>query len=102
LAKLPAHHRVRYTEPDGITPDGRPLQWLENAGLHDLGLHAGRQTEATVPTTGFKNTEFATFRSDYFFASAMLLKSLKDYRVIKSEVTHLASDHYPIWAEFCP
>lgn len=102
LAELPAHHRVRYTEPDGATPDSRPLQWLESAGLHDVGHHAGENAEATVPTAGFRDTEFATFRSDYFFASIALLKSLKDYRVIKNELTHSASDHYPIWAEFAP
>jgi exodeoxyribonuclease-3 len=102
LAGLPAHHRVRYTEPDGITPDGRPLQWLESAGLHDVGFRAGRHADATVPTAGFKDTEFATFRSDYFLASVTLLKSLKDYRVIRNEVTDKASDHDPIWAEFTP
>jgi endonuclease/exonuclease/phosphatase family metal-dependent hydrolase len=102
LAELAAHHRVRYTEPDGITPDSRPLQWLESAGLHDVGHHAGQSADATVPTAGFRDTEFASSRSDYFFASAALLQSLQDYRVIKNEITHSASDHYPIWVEFAP
>ena len=100
LSALQAHFRLRYTDPDGVTPDGRPLQLLESAGFVDLGQRAGKIADATVPTAGFKGTEFATFRSDYFLASPTLAKHLREYRVIRNAVTDTASDHYPIWAEF--
>lgn len=102
LAQLPAHFRLRYTEPDGITPDGRPLQFLESAGWQELGRISAQQDIPTVPTAGFSGTEFATFRSDYFLATERLAKHLQRYLVIRDDVTDKASDHYPIWAEFTP
>jgi exodeoxyribonuclease-3 len=102
LADLQPHFRLRYTYPDGTTPDGRPLQFLESAGWCELGHAIGDTATATVPTAGYSGTEFATFRSDYFLATRRLAKSLTHYEVIRSAVTDKASDHYPIWAEFRP
>lgn len=102
LADLQAHFRLRYTHPDGITPDGRPLQFLESAGWCELGHHSGDARTPTVPTAGYSGTEFATFRSDYFLATSRLAKSLVRYEVIRTGITDKASDHYPIWAEFQP
>jgi endonuclease/exonuclease/phosphatase family metal-dependent hydrolase len=85
LAGLQPHFRLRYTHPDGVTPDGRPLQFLESAGWQELGHVSG---------------DTATFRSDYFLATQRLAKALVPYQVIRSAVTDKASDHYPIWAEF--
>lgn len=100
LAKLTPHYRLRYTGFDGKAPDSRPLQFLESAGWIELGHQAQAHHEFTVPTTGFKGTEFAHFRSDYFLASASLNKHFKRYQVIKNDITNKASDHYPILAEF--
>ena len=100
LADLQPHFRLRYTHPDGVTPDGRPLQFLESAGWQELGHVSGATATPTVPTAGYSGTEFATFRSDYFLASRRLASTLVRYQVIRNAVTDKASDHYPIWAEF--
>jgi endonuclease/exonuclease/phosphatase family metal-dependent hydrolase len=102
LADLQPHFRLRYTHPDGSTPDGQPLQFLESAGWVELGHQAGDTGTPTVPTTGYQDTEFATFRSDYFLATQRLAKTLQRYQVIRNAVTDKASDHYPVLVEFQP
>jgi endonuclease/exonuclease/phosphatase family metal-dependent hydrolase len=100
LADLQPHFRLRYTHPDGVTPDGRPLQFLESAGWQELGHDSGDTATPTVPTAGYSGTEFATLRSDYFQATQRLAKTLARDQVMRNAVTHKASDHDPIWVEF--
>ena len=97
---LPAHHRARYLSPDGRTADHRVLRAFDQAGYTDVARRLGRSAEPTVPGTGFTNTEFVPFRSDYFLASAALAETAVAYGVVRDERTDAASDHYPITAEF--
>jgi endonuclease/exonuclease/phosphatase family metal-dependent hydrolase len=48
----------------------------------------------------FKGTEFVPFRSDYILATKALAASATSYSVIKNPITDMASDHYPVLAEF--
>lgn len=101
LADLPDHFRLRYTDVTGRQPDTRPLQFLSSAGWLDLGLQDDDATRVpTVPTAGFEGTEFATFRSDYFLATAPLARRARHYGVLRNSVTDRASDHYSIVVEF--
>ena len=66
----------------------------------DIAAQLQRNTDTTVPTTGFPHTEFVPFRSDYFMASKALAELVTDYAVLKTAQTDSASDHYPIVAQF--
>lgn len=97
---LPSHFQARYLSLDGKTSDKRILETLYQAGFIDLAHRFSQHTEATVPGKAFKGTEFIPFRSDYILASAALAETATFYAVIKNDKTDMASDHYPIVAEF--
>ncbi|VVE75945.1 exodeoxyribonuclease III [Pandoraea captiosa] len=96
---LAPHHRARYLADDLVTLDRTVLARLEAAGWVDLGREFG-SVEPTVPTTAFRETEFATMRCDYLLASAALAKTACQYEVVRTPVTDAASDHYPVLARF--
>jgi endonuclease/exonuclease/phosphatase family metal-dependent hydrolase len=97
---LPSHFQARYLSLDGKTSDKRILETLYQAGFIDIAHRFHRHTESTVPGKAFKGTEFIPFRSDYILASALLAQAATSYAVIKNDKTDMASDHYPIIAEF--
>jgi len=76
------------------------LAHLEAAGWVDVGHTLGGSSVPTVPTAGFTGTEFAVMRCDYLLASKALAARATSYKVIRSPETDMASDHYPILAEF--
>lgn len=96
---LPAHHRARYLSDDLETADRSVIGRLEAAGWVDIGHQSG-SAETTVPTPAYLDAEFAPMRCDYFMASAALARQVRDYRVIRTPDTDIASDHYPIVATF--
>jgi exodeoxyribonuclease-3 len=97
---LPSHFQARYLSLDGKTADKRILETLYLAGFSDIAHCFQQHTEATVPGKAFKGTEFIPFRSDYILASAALAETAISYAVIKNDHTDMASDHYPVVAEF--
>jgi len=97
---LPSHFQARYLSLDGKTADKRILETLYLAGFSDIAHRFQQHTEATVPGKAFKGTEFIPFRSDYSLASAALAETAISYAVIKNDHTDMASDHYPVVAEF--
>jgi endonuclease/exonuclease/phosphatase family metal-dependent hydrolase len=97
---LPAHHRARYLADDLQTADRSVLAHLEAAGWVDVGHALGATGLPTVPTPGFTGTEFAVMRCDYVMATKALATCAKSYRVIRTPVTDMASDHYPVLATF--
>lgn len=97
---LPAQHRARYLADDLRTADRSVLAHLEAAGWVDVGYALGGSGVATVPTAGFIGTEFAVMRCDYLLASKALADKATSYKVIRTPATDMASDHYPILAEF--
>ncbi|KNY31794.1 hypothetical protein ATU3B_13980 [Agrobacterium genomosp. 3 str. CIP 111-78] len=99
LALLPARYRMRYTREDG-TADRTTIAGLLRAGFVDVGNSLEATPTPTVPARGFTNTEFMTFRSDYLFASKRLADCAVGYAVASNDATDVASDHYPIWADF--
>lgn len=69
-------------------------------GWVDVGHALGQSGVPTVPTAGFSGTEFAAMRCDYLLASQALAAHAKSCRVIRTPVTDMASDHYPVLATF--
>lgn len=97
---LPSHSQARYLSLDSTTSDKCILETLYLAGFSDIAHWFNQHTEATVPGKTFKGTEFIPFRSDYILANAALAKIATSYAVIKDDNTDMASDHYPVVAEF--
>jgi len=97
---LAAHHRARYLADDLLTVDRSVMAALEAAGWVDVGHALGGSNVATVPTAGFTGTEFAVMRCDYLLASQALAAHAQSYQVIRTSVTDIASDHYPVLAIF--
>jgi endonuclease/exonuclease/phosphatase family metal-dependent hydrolase len=76
------------------------LRTLYQAGFIDVANKLGGHNEPTVPTGDFKGAEFVPFRSDYILATKSLAELVAAYSVIKTPLADMASDHYPIVAEF--
>lgn len=93
---LEAQHRARYLADDMLSIDKSVMASLEAAGWIDVGNWLDSELKSTVPTPAYRDSEFATMRCDYFLASAALAPYVLSYEVIKNEITHHASDHYPV------
>ena len=98
--ELAAHHRARYLADDLHHADRSVMARLEAAGWVDVGHALNGSNVPTVPTAGFKGTEFAVMRCDYLLASHALAATAKSYRVIHNAITDMASDHYPVIVTF--
>jgi len=99
IDELPSRFKARYVTPDG-TIDTNVMKTFYQAGFIDVASKLGGHNEPTVPTGGFKGTEFVPFRSDYILVTKSLAELVAAYSVIKTPLTDMASDHYPIVAEF--
>lgn len=100
FGSLPAHHRSRYLSGDLRTVDHSVMALLDAAGWVDVGHALDGTGVATVPAAGFTATEFATMRCDYVLASKSLAAYATRYQVIRTPLTDMASDHYPVFASF--
>lgn len=70
---------------------------LLEAGYIDSAVHQGVNCINTVPTkNNFDIAHKLPLRLDYIFVSASLSHYIKDVKVIKTEITEEASDHYPV------
>lgn len=69
------------------------------AGYNDSALKLGKNKITTVPTTLNEANAHGQMRLDYIFLSKSLLQHLSNYKVVKSELTDKASDHYPVIVE---
>jgi len=99
LQELPARFRARYTMPECVQADRTVLSAFYHAGFVDIA-HKFGDNMPTVPATSFIGTEFVPFRSDYILATKALAARATSYSVIKNTITDMASDHYPVIAEF--
>ncbi|MBM2766750.1 endonuclease/exonuclease/phosphatase family protein [Burkholderia anthina] len=93
---LARHHRARYLADDLAGIDRSVIARLEAAGLVDLGRRLHGNGIPTVPAAGYRDTEFATMRCDYLFASPALAERARRYEVLRMPETEHASDHYPV------
>jgi exodeoxyribonuclease-3 len=91
---------TRYLADDDRSLDRSILSRLEAAGWIDVGHARGGTNISTVPARGFRNTEFATMRCDFVMASKAMAVRAIHYEVIRTPVTDIASDHYPVLARF--
>jgi len=97
---LAPHHRARYLADDLRGIDRSVLAHLETAGWVDLGYKLDAECGPTVPTAAYRDVEFATMRCDYLLASQALSARARSYRVIRNDITDMASDHYPVLVTF--
>jgi endonuclease/exonuclease/phosphatase family metal-dependent hydrolase len=97
---LPSHHRARYLAEDLRSADRSVLAHLEAAGWVDVGHALDKEITPTVPTAAFVGTEFAVMRCDYVLATPALAAGACHYEVIRTPLTDMASDHYPVVASF--
>jgi endonuclease/exonuclease/phosphatase family metal-dependent hydrolase len=103
VAELPAHYRARHVLPaESAQLDTRVTATLEAAGFVDLaywfGSGADRPTAPTeLPSTG---AEFRGMRVDYIYASLPLASRVTNVGVVVNDATAVASDHYPVVADF--
>jgi len=99
LDELPSRFKARYVMPEGSV-DKSVMRTFYQAGFVDVAFKLGGHNDSTVPAAEFKGAEFVPFRSDYILATKQLAESATAYSVIKNSITDMASDHYPIVAEF--
>lgn len=71
------------------------------ADYFDAAVQLGKNQESTVPTPANEDLAHASvpMRLDYIFLSNSLLPHLKNYSVLKNQLTDEASDHYPVVVE---
>src|SRR4030042_6741724 len=76
------------------------IKKIISSGYLDSALIFNRKTITTVPT-GVKQDEahLTDMRLDYIFISDSLKKKVKNYSVVKDDLTDRASDHYPVIIE---
>jgi len=65
-------------------------------GYIDTAQLKGKNKEFTVPTPANKDATHAPTRLDYIFISEPLVAHLREYEVVKNNLTEQASDHYPV------
>lgn len=99
LDALSARFRMRYTGDDGRADRGT-IASLLRAGFVDIGPRLEATPTATVPAAGYSDTEFVPFRSDYLLATPLLARAARAYGVVRSAAADVASDRYPVWADF--
>ncbi len=100
FADLAPYRRTHYLAEDAKSADGTVMAALDAAGWIDVGQRLGQGEVATVPAAGHKDSEFPTMRCDYVLATRALAAKARSYDVIKTPLTDIASDHYPVVVEF--
>jgi len=92
------------TEKRKFTKDGRVryevIQRLTDAGYTDVAIHLGLIDRETVPPQIAEDNHGLPFRLDYIFVSGSLIPYTRYARVVRTEHSSRASDHYPLVAIF--
>ncbi|MBP7832516.1 MAG: hypothetical protein KA035_01975 [Candidatus Levybacteria bacterium] len=85
-----------------FTTDGKlrfdAIEKILSSGYVDSALKLSKNKDITVPTLSAEEIH-PKARLDYIFISEPLVPHLQSYKVIKNELSHYSSDHYPIVAE---
>lgn len=83
-----------------FTSDGQlrfdEIEKILSNGYHDSAVLRGEYHISTVPTASNTDGAHLPLRLDYIFLSDSLSSRLCSYKVIKTERTEKASDHYPV------
>ena len=86
-----------------FTTDGKlrfdAISKIISNGYVDCAVRLGKNKEYTAPTSINEYSAHSNMRLDYIFLSESLIRHLKGYKVIKSDLTEKASDHYPVVVE---
>lgn len=75
------------------------IRTIEEAGFVDSAVVRDSNHMPTSPTAITHDIAHANMRLDYVFVSRPLADTVVDYRVVKTENTEIASDHYPVVVE---
>ena len=102
ISALPPNFRGRHLMPgDTHTVDTRVIATLEAAQFIDLyRLKNPDSHDYTAPTKLVNYTEFARMRVDYIFGTAKAEELTTSCKIIKTDAANLASDHFPVIADF--
>lgn len=86
-----------------FTTDGKlrfdAISKILKTGYVDSGVKLGKNREHTAPTTINEYFAHSNMRLDYVFLSESLVPYLRNYKVVKTDLTDKASDHYPVVVE---
>lgn len=102
IKALPANFRGRHLMPgDLATVDTRAIATLEAAQFIDLyRLKNPDSPDYTGPTKLVECSEFAKMRVDYILGTEKAAALTTSCKIIKHDPANLASDHYPVVADF--
>jgi exodeoxyribonuclease-3 len=102
IKALPSNFRSRHLMPgDTSTIDTRTIATLEAARFVDLfRLINSDSPDYTGPTKLVKYSEFARMRVDYIMGTEKAASLINSCDIIKHDPANLASDHYPVVADF--
>ena len=97
--------RFNETQLDKFTTNGKfrfdVINKIISTGYSDTAIIFEKQQIPTVPTEiKADEAHLTNIRVDYIFISESLKNKLKNYSVIKNDITKKTSDHYPVIAEF--
>ncbi len=88
----------KFTDARGVRT--QVADYIEGSGFVDVGRDMGMAGSMTVPTEMCVDLSHGSpLRLDYMFATPDIGAHVKDYAVIKNDLTNQASDHYPIVME---
>lgn len=97
VADIPAKHRNRHVTNGEV--DVSVIRQFEQSGLVDsFGYLWPGATDYTAPTSVADDPAFqgTKLRLDYIFLSDSLKTSITEARVVRTENSNLASDHFPV------
>jgi exodeoxyribonuclease-3 len=97
LKKLNHIQRKKFTLNGKLRFD--VINKIYTEGYIDVAVKLRRNDLFTVPTPVNKDAAHSALRLDYVFVSESLSSRLHSYSVLQNDLTHIASDHYPITVE---
>lgn len=102
VKRLPAVHRSRHVVPGTeYDVDTRAIATLAGAGFVDVWqrFHAGERAH-TIPTASHARKVVPGARIDYILGSEAMADLARSCMIVSGEAADVASDHYPVVAEF--
>jgi exodeoxyribonuclease-3 len=88
LRKFTTNNKIRYELINSLADDG----------FNDVAALFESRSTNTVPTPVNTDTSHSKMRLDYIMVSDSLKSLLREYAVIKNDLSDISSDHYPVVA----
>ena len=92
---LNGRQRRKFIKNDRI--ENSVMRFFQSEGAIDIAQNKEKNHIRTVPTASNKDPNHGSeMRLDYMLCSHKLLPYIEDYQVLKTEISNLGSDHYPV------